>query len=205
MICEKEQKEWFSARIEAHMDALYSLALRLTRNEADAEDLVAESVIKAWTSLPSLEDPGRFKPWLFRILHNRFVSDYRKKSVRPSEISLDESAESGDREEVASLLIQQPDEFVNWWANPEQTFFNHLLGEDIARAIECLPEAFRVTVLLVNVEGLTYDEAGEVLEVSPGTIRSRMNRGRTLLQKALWQHARDAGLVSEDPELECNA
>jgi len=193
------RKDEFSRRIEENMDSLYALALRLTRNGADAEDLVAESVVKAWSAIQTLEDPGRFRPWIFRILHNCFVSEYRKKSVRPAEISYDEAAGDGkshDGHEIASLLIEQPDDFLLWWANPEREFANNLLREDIMAAIDTLPQAFRITVLLINVEDLSYDEAAEVLGVSPGTIRSRMNRGRTLLQKALWQHARDAGLVA---------
>jgi RNA polymerase sigma-70 factor (ECF subfamily) len=192
-------KDDFSRRIEENMDSLYALALRLTRNSADAEDLVADSVVKAWAAIQTLDDQARFRPWLFRILHNCFVSDYRKKSVRPAEVSYDAAAgcdEDHDGQEVASLLIRQPDDFLLWWANPEREFANQLLGEDIMAAIEALPEAFRITVLLINVENLSYDEAAEVLGVSPGTIRSRMNRGRTLLQKALWQHARDAGLIT---------
>lgn len=180
------------------MDSLYAFARRLTRHDADAEDLVAEAVSRAWGAIDALEDPQRFRPWIFRILYHCFVSSYRKRSARPAEVSYEDAACS-DREhyehEVASLLIQQPDDFLLWWANPEREFANRLLGEDIRRAIEMLPEAFRATVMLVNVEDLSYDEAAEVLGVSPGTIRSRMNRGRTLLQKALWQHARDAGLV----------
>jgi len=192
-------KQDFSHRIEENMDSLYAFALRLTRNSADAEDLVADSVVKAWSAVHALEDQSRFRPWLFRILHNCFVSDYRKKSVRPAEISYEEARGVGadhDGQEVASLLIEQPDDFLLWWANPEREFANRLLGKDIMAAIEALPEAFRITVLLINVENLSYDEAAEVLGVSPGTIRSRMNRGRTLLQKALWQHARDAGLIT---------
>lgn len=187
------------------MGSLYALALRLTRNEADAEDLVADSVVKAWSAIGTLEDRARFRPWIFRILHNRFISDYRKKSVRPVETTYDElSGDNDNEQQVATLLIEQPNEFLNWWANPEHEFTNNLLGEDIMKAIENLPEMFRVTVLLVNVEGLTYDETAEVLEVSPGTVRSRMNRGRTLLQKALWQHAQDAGLVTNEIMMECN-
>ena len=90
--------------------------------------------------------------------------------------------------------MEQADEFLVWWANPERAYFRGLLGEEIMAAIDDLPEAFRVTVLLVNVEGLTYDEAAEALGVPEGTIRSRMKRGRTLLQRALWLQARDAGL-----------
>ena len=199
-----ELKEYFSRCIEENMDSLYSLALRLTQNPADAEDLVAESVAKAWLAIHSLDDHDRFRPWIFRILHNRFISDYRKKSVRPVETTYDELSTGDDnKEQVASLLIQQPNEFLNWWANPEHEFTNNLLGEDIMKAIESLPETFRVTVILINIEGLSYDETAEVLDVSPGTVRSRMNRGRTLLQKALWQHAQDAGLITNEIMMEC--
>jgi RNA polymerase sigma-70 factor (ECF subfamily) len=196
-------KAWFGQQIELHMDSLFALAMRLTRNATDAEDLVADSVSKAWSAIDTLEDKRLFKPWLMRILHNRFISDYRKKSVRPKEISFEESPANHEGDEVASLLISQPDEFLNWWANPEREFYNNLLGEDILSAIERLPETFRVTVVLINIEGLSYDEAAQVLNVSPGTIRSRMNRGRTLLQKALWEYAKDAGLISDVTLMEC--
>ena len=200
-----ELKEYFSNCIEENMGSLYALALRLTRNPADAEDLVADTVVKAWGAIDTLADRERFRPWIFRILHNRFISDYRKKSVRPVETTYDElSTGDDDKQQVANLLIEQPNEFLNWWADPEHEFTNNLLGEDIMKAIEDLPDMFRVTVLLVNVEGLTYDETAEVLEVSPGTVRSRMNRGRTLLQKALWHHAQDAGLVTNEIMMECN-
>ncbi len=85
---------------------------------------------------------------------------------------------------------------MNWWANPEYKFVNQLVNEDIMKAITDLPEVYRETIILVNLEGFYYDEAAEALDVSPGTIRSRMNRGRTLLQKALWQHAKDANIIS---------
>ena len=200
----KELKTWFSQRIEECADSLYSVARRLTRNSSDAEDLVADAVIKAWTAIESLENPDRFRPWIFRILHNCFISDYRKKAVRPTETVYDDSTNSNDNEEVASLLVRQPDEFLNWWANPEREFANRLLGDDINAAIELLPESFRVTVVLINVEGLSYDEAAEVLGVPPGTVRSRMRRGRTLLQKALWDHAKEAGLITGNTLMECN-
>ena len=177
------------------MQSLYAVALRLTRNSADAEDLVADSVTKAWSVIDTLKDQDRFRPWIFRIMHNSFISDYRKKSVRPLETSYDELADSEDKEQIANLLMRQPNEFLNWWANPEHEFTNNLLGEDLMVAIESLPETFRAAVLLINVEGLSYDETAEILNVSPGTVRSRMNRGRTLLQKALWQHAKDAQLI----------
>lgn len=188
-------KEFFTVCIEKNMTSLYAVALRLTRNSSDAEDLVADTVTKAWSAIDTINEREHFRPWIFRILHNRFISDYRKKSIRPIETSYDELADNTDKEQVANLLMHQPNEFLNWWANPEHEFTNKLLGEDLMAAIESLPEIFRITVLLINVEGLSYDETAEVLNISPGTVRSRMNRGRTLLQKALWQHAKDAQLI----------
>ena len=192
----EELKTWFSQSIKENMDSLYAVAQRLTHNSTDSEDLVAESVTKAWQSLEGLEDHSRFRPWMFRILHNCFISDYRKKSIRPTETAYEDVSGGNDKEEVSNLLIKQPNEFLEWWGNPEKEFVNNLLGEDIMKAIECLPEVFRTTVLLINLEGLSYDETAEVLGVPPGTIRSRMKRGRTLLQKQLWQHAKDAGLLA---------
>jgi len=190
---DRDLKTWFSDRIEACLDSLYGVAFRLTRNGADAEDLVAESVARAWSSIATLQDRERFRPWLFRILNNCYISDYRKKSVRPLQYGYDEL--EGDGDDLTEMLIRLPDDFLDWWGNPERELANRLMGEDIVAAIEKLPEAFRIVVILVNVEGLTYDEAAEVLDIPPGTVRSRMKRGRTLLQKALWEHARDAGLI----------
>jgi len=202
-MADSEAKAWFSRGIEECMDSLYGLALRLTRNDADAEDLVAESIAKSWSAIDTLDDRDRFRPWVFRILHNCYISDYRKKRVRPVEYGYDELAADGEEDDLTALLIRQPDDFLDWWGNPEREFVNSLMGEDIVTAIERLPEAFRIAVLLVNVEGLSYDEAAEVLGVPSGTIRSRMKRGRTLLQKALWEHAKEAGLITGDYRKDC--
>lgn len=195
MSLEDDNHAFFSAGVEANMDALYGVALRLTRNGADAEDLVAESVAKAWSAMPTLANRERFRPWLFRILHNCFVSGHRKRSVRPVETALQDLFSDEGERELADFLLEQPQEFLAWWSNPELKVSNEALGEEILAAIDALPECFRTTVLLITVEGLGYDEAAEVLGVPTGTVRSRMKRGRTLLQKALWEHARDAGLA----------
>jgi RNA polymerase sigma-70 factor (ECF subfamily) len=191
-----QKKIDFSRQVQELTGSLYRLAYRLTRNEADAEDLVAEAITKAWSSFDKLEDQKRFRPWLFRILHNCFVDDYRKKSVRPEESPYDEEYVDYGVEEVLNILFNQSDEYLLWWANPERDFANKLLGEHISAAIDSLPEEFRVTVNLINVEGLSYDETAEVLGVPPGTVRSRMKRGRTLLQKALWMQGKESGLIS---------
>ena len=191
-------RAFFGSSVECNMDALYGVALRLTGKPADAEDLVAETVVRAWSKIDTLDDRSRFRPWVFRILRNGFISDYRKKAVRPKESRYDEVFHDEGEADVASLLDDQPDEFLNWWAEPASQFFNDLLREKIQQALDKLPPAFRVTIMLINVEGLTYDEAAEVLGVPCGTIRSRMKRGRTMLQKALWLEAVDAGLIDAD-------
>ncbi len=188
----EDTKTFFSREIEENMDALYGTALRLAGTGADAEDLVAETVSKAWTAIASLEDRRRFRPWIFRILHNCFISNYRREAVRPRESAYEEGDDGG----LVALLNAQPDDFLIWWANPERQYFNNMLGSAIMAAIDGLPEAFRTTIILINVEGLTYDEAAEALGVPPGTIRSRMKRGRTMLQKALWEQAREAGIAA---------
>ena len=188
---QQDIKAFFSREIEENMNALYGTALRLSRTDADAEDLVAESVAKAWSAVETLQDRGRFRPWIFRILHNCSVNSYRRRSARPTETPFENEEDDG----LVALLNGQSDEFLFWWANPERHFFNNVLGDAIMSAIEGIPEVFRTTILLINVEGLTYDEAAEATGVPPGTIRSRMKRGRTMLQKALWEQAREAGLV----------
>lgn len=184
-MADERTKAFFGDGVEANIDALYSVALRLTRKNADAEDLVAETVAKAWSSIATLEDRERFRPWLFRILHNTFISDYRKQSIRPTETSYSNGECEDD--DLATLLNAQSDDFLVWWSNPEREFFNNLLGEQLLAALDKLPEAYRTVVILVNVEGFTYDETAQVLGIAPGTVRSRMKRGRTLLQKVLWQ------------------
>jgi RNA polymerase sigma-70 factor (ECF subfamily) len=191
MTANEDIKTFFSREIEESMNALYGTALRLAGTGADAEDLVAETVSKAWSAIGTLQDRQRFRPWIFRILHNCFISAYRREAVRPRQSAYEEEDDGG----VVALLNAQPDDFLVWWANPERQFFNNMLGSAIMAAIDGLPDAFRTTIILVNVEGLTYDEAAEALGIPPGTVRSRMKRGRTMLQKALWEQARDAGIA----------
>lgn len=198
MIDKEDNKAYFSRCLEETMESLYGLALRLTENPSDAEDLVAESVSKAWSALATLKERDRFRPWILRIVHNCFISDYRKKSIRPAESPLEQFADEDETEGVVDLLIRQSDEFLYWWSNPEREFINNLLGKEIMAAIKSLPEVFRTAITLVNVEGFSYDEAAEILGVPSGTVRSRMKRGRTLLQRALWEHAVHEGLTTEN-------
>src|SRR5210317_709707 len=116
-------KNWFSQMVKDNMDAMYGVALRLTGNGAHAEDLVAETAIKAWSRIDTLEDRGRWRPWVFRILHNEFISNYRKAAVRPDELPFEEQA-TDEADSVVSMLMDQSDEFLKWWADPEQEYVN---------------------------------------------------------------------------------
>lgn len=188
-------RAFFTQGVQDNLDALFGVAYRLTRNTADAEDLVAESVTRAWSAIGGLTDRQRFRPWMFRILRNCFISDHRKRAVRPQETQVGDLFADEGESDLTTFLLEQPADFLAWWASPELALSNEKLGEEISRAIDELPECFRTTIMLVTVEGLSYDEAAETLGIPPGTVRSRMKRGRTMLQKALWEHARDAGLA----------
>ena len=178
------------------MEALPELlgaARRLTRNREEAEDLAAEAVTRAWLQLAALRERERFRGWILRILTNLFLSRRRSEASHPEE-PLPEA------EEEFSLFERLHQPFLLWWGTPETEFLDRLLREDLVRAIEDLPEPFRVVVVLVDVQGFAYGEVAESLGVPVGTVRSRLSRGRALLQKALWDHACDVGLRSATPD-----
>ncbi|HEY4485394.1 MAG TPA: sigma-70 family RNA polymerase sigma factor [Nitrospiria bacterium] len=190
---EADNSSFFEEQVLKHLNRLYAVASRLTKNPADAEDLVAESVTKAWAGRETLKDRNRFRPWVFRILTNTFISTCRKPVMQ----SLSDTHEEGTNEEGVSFSLfeelHQP--FLLWWSSPEKEFLNNLLREDIDRAVGALPEAFRIVVLLSDLQGFSYQEMAKMLKVPVGTIRSRLARGRGLLQKNLWEHAKEAGLT----------
>ncbi|MGH7482583.1 MAG: sigma-70 family RNA polymerase sigma factor [Longimicrobiales bacterium] len=191
-------RAWFAERVQVLLPALYGVALRLCGNAPDAEDLVAETLAKAWQALPTLADRDAFRSWGFRILNNTFVSQCRSERARPEQESLDGLVE----QESFSLFERLHQPILLWWGNPELDFLNRLLREDIERAIGALPAAFRAVVAMVDVQGLSYREVAAVLEIPIGTVRSRLARGRSLLQRALWAHALDAGLTQALPQPE---
>lgn len=182
---------WFETEILGLLPELLATAVRLAKNRADAEDLVAEAVAKAWEHLVSLKDRSRFRGWVMRILTNTFVSRCRAARAAPDFTSLDEGAEDDERFSLFERLHQP---FLLWWGNPEQEFLNKLLRQDLEAAIDALPEAFRVVVVLADVQGLSYDEIANTLELPIGTVRSRLARARSRLQRALWEHGADRGL-----------
>jgi RNA polymerase sigma-70 factor (ECF subfamily) len=185
-------KDAFETHVLAILGPLHGVARRLTRNEADAEDLVAESVTRAWQARASLADTRAFRAWMFRILTNTFISERRKMLARPREEQL--ADESSEREEAFSLFERLHQPFLLWFANPEQEFLDKLLREDLDRALAALPEHYRVVVVLADVEGLKYGEIADALDLPIGTVRSRLARARCALQRTLWDVARDHGL-----------
>ncbi|WP_268246230.1 sigma-70 family RNA polymerase sigma factor [Halomonas sp. 328] len=185
----RQRRQWFQARLEAVMDRLYGRALRLTRHPDDAEDIVAETVTRAWARLDELRDPERFEGWLFHILTTTFISDWRRRRCRPqADLSLDEAQETFCLYE----RLHQP--FLLWWGSAEERFFNGLLKEELERALDDLAEEFRLVMVLVEVEGHTYAETAGLLGIPVGTVRSRLSRARGQLQHRLWLQARERGL-----------
>jgi RNA polymerase sigma-70 factor (ECF subfamily) len=178
---------WFEQAVLDVLPELLGTARRLARNREDAEDLAAEAITRAWLHRGALRERDRFAGWILRILTNLFLSRRRSVASRPQETCLDEETEF-------SLFDRLHQPFLLWWGTPEQDFLDRLLREDLIRAIEALPDHFRIVVVLADVEGLSYGEIAGSLEVPVGTVRSRLARGRALLQKALWDHACDAGL-----------
>lgn len=185
---------YFTSFIEANLDELYRAALRLTRNPSDAQDLVADTVEKAWTCLDTLQDPERIAQWMKRIMTNHFISERRRAVHRTPH---EEYVEERDGDEAPFSLfdrLHQP--FLLWWSNPEQNFLDQILREHIQAALDKLPDEFRLVIVLTDMEGMKYQEVADSLDLPVGTVRSRLARARGMLQKLLWQQAIDNGIVA---------
>lgn len=183
------RRSFFEQQVVGVVEQLFGAALRLEKNREDAEDLVMETIVKAWSRRRSLKQRHHFKAWIFRILTNTFLSHCRKRASRPV---IQPWAHQAEPDFSLFERLHQP--FLLWWSNPEREFVNKLLREDLERAIDGLPEVFRMVVVLSDVEGLSYQDIARSLRIPVGTVRSRLSRGRGLLQKALWQQGQEAGL-----------
>lgn len=184
-------REWFEGEVVELLPELYGAALRMAKNEPDAEDLVAEAVCRAWEKRETLADPDRFRGWIFRILTNCFLTRCRHRDAVGETVSLDEERDRPSEETPLFERLHRP--FLLWWGNPERRFLDRLLREDLERAVDGLPEPYRVAVILADVQGFSYAEIAEAMDVPIGTVRSRLSRGRSLLQDRLWSHAVDRG------------
>ena len=169
-----------------HLDALYHVALRLTRNRAEAEDVVQEAFLRAFRSFHRFNPGTNCRAWLFTILRNVFLNRVRSqgREVLETEMGgLDQAEATADAHVIR---------------NPEEQFLQTMLHGDVDRALATLPLAFREAVMLVDIEGLTYREVAEVVGCPIGTVMSRLSRGRTLLRRALGRFAREHGYVKEE-------
>ncbi len=190
---------WFEEEVMALLPELLSAARYMADRPSEAEEAVAEAVARAWEKRDDLRDRERFRGWIFRILRNCYLGRRRARERRPDEVPLPDEAED-EGEASFSLFERLHRPFLLWWGNPEERFFDRLLGEDLERAVEELPEVYRSVLVLVDVQGFAYAEAAEVLDVPVGTVRSRLARARSRLKENLWHHAEDRGLAPENDD-----
>ena len=171
---------------------LYSAAMRMTRNPADAEDLVQETYLKAYRAYHTFQEGTNLKAWLYRILTNTYINKYRKDSRRPSEVDL------GTVEDMYLYRRLGSEESAEAARTTEDRVLDGLVESEIKQAVEELPESFRMPVLLADLEGFSYKEIAGILDIPIGTVMSRLHRGRKAMQKRLWEFAKQRGLLPED-------
>src|SRR5213596_604693 len=171
----------FAEQAMEHMSSLYTAAMRMTRNPADAEDLVQETYLKAYRGFGGYEEGTNLKAWLYRILTNTFINTYRAKKRRPQESELDEVEDLYLYRRLGGL------EAAAAGRSAEDELLDHLTEVEVKDALESLPEQFRMAVLLADVEGFSYKEIAEILDIPIGTVMSRLHRGRRALEKSLYE------------------
>ena len=179
----------FEADALRHLDALYRTALRMTRSEADAEDLVQETYIRAFRFRDQFTLGTNMKAWLFRILTNTFINTYRRRAAQPEVTDLE------GIDEFSLYRRMNTDRAASSSPDPEAELLSSVVDTEVTDALEELPEKFRTTVLL-DVEGFSYKEIAEMLSVPIGTVMSRLHRGRKFLQKRLYDLARERGIAA---------
>jgi RNA polymerase sigma-70 factor (ECF subfamily) len=176
------------------MPSLYSAAMRLTRNRADAEDLVQETYLRAYRGYAGFEEGTNLKAWLYRIMTNAYINIYRAKQRRPQEDDLEDVEDLYLYRHLSGLEAARAgrsaeDELLDWFTDDE-----------VKGALEALPESYRLAVLLADVEGFSYKEIAEILEVPIGTVMSRLHRGRKAMQKQLFEFAVERRLLPESEQ-----
>ena len=186
-----DRKTSFEAEALPHLDAVYRFALRLTGSPTEAEDLTQETFLRAWRAWEQYTPGTRAKSWLFTICRNAFLRQ-RELAVRHDEI-VQQAARTG---EAAGADPAENTVFSGTAdVDPEGDFFREIIDDSVLEAIDALPDEFRHAVVLSDLEGLPYAEVAEILDVPVGTIKSRLFRGRRLLQKTLYDYAVDNGYI----------
>ena len=182
-------RDAFEVDALSHIDALYRTALRMTRSEADAHDLVQETYVRALRFRAQFTPGTNLKAWLFRILTNTFINEYRKRSRAPETTELDDVDEFSLYRRMSDLKTSSNS------GDPESQFLNGLVDTEVKDALAELPEKFR-SVVLLDVEGFSYKEIAEMLDIPIGTVMSRLHRGRKFLQKRLYDLAQERGIAA---------
>ncbi len=172
----------FEGEALVHLDTLHRVALRLTGNAADADDLVQETMLKAYRAWDSYQRGTNAKAWLLTILRHAFINEYRRRTRRPETVDL----------ETIEPFAVFPDVQEQ---DPQGAFFDRIVDEQVLRAIDALPEAFRETLVLSDAEGLNYQDIARILDVPVGTVKSRLFRARRLLQARLYDYAVEMGYI----------
>jgi len=179
----KDRQRVFNQEFMPHIDAMYNFAFRLTLDEDDAKDLVQETFMKAYRFINSFETGTNAKAWLFRILKNSFINNYRKQSKQPSKVDYQEvetfyNSDSVNENITTDLRVET---------------VQHLIGDEITNALNSLDVDFRTVIILCDLEGFTYEEMAKILDIPIGTVRSRLHRARNLLKEKLKQYASSLG------------
>jgi RNA polymerase sigma-70 factor (ECF subfamily) len=190
-------KELFEKEATKYMDELFASAMRMTKQKEAAEDLLSEVYTKAWKAFDQFEPGTNLRAWLYKILTNTYINHYRQKQREPYMVELDrpEDPNTGAGGDLYDRILgASPSPFDN----PDAALANRILDQDLKKAIEGLPDEFRLAVLLSDVQNFSYQEIADILSIPIGTVRSRLWRGRRLLQRILWKQAVEAGLVTED-------
>lgn len=181
--------EDFAQGVIAQLDSLYRTALRLTHNPQEAEDLVQETMLKAFRFSKQYQPGTNLRAWLFRILNTSAINRYRKLATHPTPASLPEGEEFYLYNRIRDLSGQE------LTTATEDEVLSHYLDEDVHRALNDLPINFRMPVILADIEGMTYKEIAEALQIPIGTVMSRISRARRQLQQSLWNYAREKGYI----------
>ena len=189
-------QEQFTADAMQYAPQLFSTALRMTRNLADAEDLVQETYIKGWRSFSTFQVGTNLRAWLFRIMTNTYINKYNAAKRKGTEVELDDVEELFLYKRLGSIDQSKLS------SSAEDQMLNLFTDDEVKNALESLPEDFRIPVLLSDVDGFSYKEIAEMLEIPMGTVMSRLHRGRKIMQKMLYEYARERGLIIEPVTVE---